>query len=230
MLKFNKNISLDTIKFTFKISGIWLLCVGIYILLSLCFIKDNIARVILLSETIVLAIASYFYIKFIKDINKPNYNINYITQTRYIDWSLTTPLLLISFTLFLKYYNNFNKNNKNIFDIKKYLIIFILNFIMLLFGYFGEINKLNKNIALIISFIFFILLILFIWYNFVFNSGSLSEYIIFLIFTIIWSLYGISYTFNDNLKNYSYNILDTFSKGLFGFILVKFYIYKQFFG
>jgi bacteriorhodopsin len=229
MFESNKNITLDTLKSTFKFSGIWLLFVGFYILILLYFIKDNVAKIILLSETTVLAIASYFYSIFIKDINKINYDINLITKTRYIDWMLTTPLLLFSFTLFLSYFNNFHKKNKNILNINKYVAVIILNFIMLLFGYLGEIGKLSKNISLIISFIFFTLLILFIWYNFIFKEASIVKYIIFIIFIIIWAFYGVAYTFDVNLKNYTYNILDTFSKGFFGFLLLKFYLYKQFF-
>ena len=222
-------VSLNNLNLSFKFSGLWLLCIGFYILIFSYIIKDNIAKIILLSETVVLAIASYFYSIFIKNINEHKYYKNSETSIRYIDWMLTTPLLLFSFTLFLSYFNNFHKKNKNILNINKYVVVIILNFIMLLFGYLGEIGKLSKNIALIISFIFFTLLILFIWYNFIFKEASIVKYIIFIIFIIIWAFYGVAYTFDVNLKNYTYNILDTFSKGFFGFLLLKFYLYKQFF-
>ena len=225
----DSKLTLKKVKESFTISGLWLLCIGFYILAFCFFIKDNLAKTILLSETIVLIIASFVYSIFIKDTHKKDFKLSEITKYRYMDWVLTTPLILFSFTLFLSHYNNFNLKNKNILNFQKYVIMFFLNLCMLGLGYLGEIGKLDKNIALILSFIFFGLLFLFIWYNFVFMSGSMIKYIIFLLFTTIWGLYGVSFMFKDKLKNYSYNILDTIAKGLFGFLLLKYYLFKNYF-
>jgi hypothetical protein len=43
-----------------------------------------------------------------------------------------------------------------------------------------------------------------------------SNFTAFYIFAVLWSLYGVAYLQDEETKNISYNILDLFSKGLFG--------------
>jgi bacteriorhodopsin len=184
-------------------------------------------KYILAIETTVNVIASVAYSKLITLIDKPNYGN--ITTFRYLDWFATTPLLLISFTLYLQYLKNTknkdadkdadnNQANKSIvsFDYGKIGIIVLLNFVMLIFGFLGESNKLNHTIACLIGFIPFIIMFYLIW---IWYGDYIKNKAIFGIFIIVWSLYGIVYFLPNNSKNISYNILDVIAKVGFGLLI-----------
>ncbi len=188
--------------------------------------KSNNYKVInLLSlECGVLLIASFFYYKFIKETsieNIENFDYNKIINYRYIDWSLTTPILLLTLLLFIQYLNNKTVN------FWYYLIVFILNYTMLLFGYLGETGKLNKRVGLFFGFIFYILMILFIYIKFIINNKSDMINKLFIIFVIIWGSYGLIYLLDNEIKNHTYNHQDIVAKGLFS-TFIWFYYYKVF--
>jgi hypothetical protein len=42
---------------------------------------------------------------------------------------------------------------------------------------------------------------------------------VFVIFSIIWTGYGVAYLFDEEEKNIAYNVLDITSKALFGVVL-----------
>jgi len=191
----------------------------------------EVLKYILAIETTVNIIASVAYSKLITLIDKPNYGN--ITTFRYLDWFATTPLLLISFTLYLQYlkntknkdadkdvdkYSNNNQANKSIvsFNYGKIGIIVLLNFVMLIFGFLGESNKLNHTIACLIGFIPFIIMFYLIW---IWYGDYIKNKAIFGIFIIVWSLYGIVYFLPNNSKNISYNILDVIAKVGFGLLI-----------
>lgn len=180
--------------------------------------SNNIKIINLLSiEICVLFIASYFYNQFIKITNKKNINYLEIIKNRYYDWSLTTPLLLLTFLLLLSYENN------KILHFWKYIIVVILNYLMLFFGFLAETFQINKNTGLYFGFLFFACMIIFIYYYFIQNSKKYTMKIVFFIFTIIWSLYGIAFLFNDKIKNELYNNLDIISKSLFSIFIWIYY-------
>lgn len=187
-------------------------------------------KYILAIETTVNVIASVAYNKLLTLIENPNYGN--ITTFRYLDWFATTPLLLISFTLYLQYLKNKdedkgaeigkdadkNKANKSIitFDYSKIGIIVLLNFVMLIFGFLGESNKLNHTFACIIGFIPFIIMFYLIWKWY---GDYIKNKAIFGVFMIVWALYGIVYFLPNNSKNISYNILDVIAKVGFGLLI-----------
>lgn len=192
-------------------------------------------KYILAIETTVNIIAGFAYSQLITLINKPDFSG--ITGYRYLDWFATTPLLLISFTLYLQYRkniannNNISKNNNKIetgkekinetvkpvkFDFDKLAIILLLNAMMLIMGFLGETNRMDRYIACIIGFIPFIAMFYYIWkwYGDLENNKN-----IFLIFIFIWGLYGIVYLLPNTPKNVSYNILDVIAKVGFGLLI-----------
>jgi bacteriorhodopsin len=172
----------------------------------------------------ILVIASYFYYKFIKETNEENienFDYNKIITYRYMDWSLTTPILLLTLLLFIQYLNN------KFVNFWYYLIVFILNYIMLFFGYLGETGKLNKMVGLFFGFIAYIFMILFIYIKFIYyNKSDMIKYL-FIIFVIIWASYGVIYLLKDETKNHWYNHQDIVAKGLFS-TFIWFYYYKVF--
>lgn len=134
-----------------------------------------------------------------------------INVMRYIDWSITTPFMLLVLSMVLGY------ENKVIVKFKPFLLTLAFNFTMLAFGYSGEVGLLNRNIAGIMGFIFFFLTYGTIWKRFM--TGSKITYqskFIFWIFVATWSLYGIFYYTNDITKIIGYNILDLISKAFVG--------------
>ena len=187
--------------------------------------KHEPLKYILAIETTVNIIASFAYSQLFTFIKIP---INYssITNFRYLDWFATTPLLLISFTLYLQYKKNIssNTNNSSIdqnkptakFDFNKLGIIILLNLVMLIFGFIGETGRMNHILACIIGFIPFIFMFYLIWqlYGDVMHNKN-----IFGVFVVVWSLYGLVYFLPNTSKNISYNILDIIAKVGFGLLV-----------
>ena len=188
------------------------------------FPKEILALKYILSiETCVTIIASIAYSFLIKSYTvKQNFELTFY---RYLDWFATTPLLLISLIIYLSYLKNKYENDKTIetnddtFNIilkdNKILIIILLNFLMLVFGYMGEFRVMNYILANILGFIPFIIMLYIIWKNYC-NQSNID---VFIIFSIIWTMYGIVYFFDSNSKNISYNILDIIAKGGFGILI-----------
>ena len=177
-------------------------------------LKDilTIENVVQLIEGLVYIWILYYSINFDDMINK-----------RYLDWSITTPLMLLSTILFMKYNTEKEKNNsmhsKRFFKeyLKDILYIGLLNALMLLFGFLGEKKIINKNLSIIIGFIFFYLTFKYIYDKFVLNNEKNKQLFYFVFF--IWSLYGVAAFFPDIPKNTSYNILDLISKNFYGLFI-----------
>ena len=192
--------------------------------------KDFILHQALQLETFVQVIEFLFYIFLIYRLKISDLNNDNITSTRYFDWFITTPTMLVSTILYLKYQEN-KENNKNknlnfiqiLKDEKSHIIqILISNWLMLLFGYLGEIGILDKNISIGIGFIFFANTFNILHCNYAAKSKSGLKIYYFMF--IVWSLYGVVAGLDFREKNISYNVLDVVSKnfyGLFLYFLIK---------
>ena len=186
--------------------------------------KDIILIDILKLETIVQFIELIFYLW----MSQTNINIKTLASRRYIDWVITTPTMLLSTIMFMKYEEIKEKNiNKYLTsynfieeykeDIKK---ILLYNLLMIIFGYLGEINKINKLYSISIGFYFFILCFNLIYKRFAKHSKKGKKLYKFLF--VVWGLYGIAAMFPNIEKNISYNILDIIAKNFYGI-----YIYNE---
>ena len=137
--------------------------------------------------------------------------IEKINNMRYIDWSITTPFMLLVLSMVLGY------ENKVLVKFRPFMLTMVLNFAMLAFGYSGEIGLLNKNIAGFMGFIFFFLTYGTIWKLFMTGSKiTIQSKFIFWIFLGTWSLYGVFYYTNEATKLIGYNILDLIAKAFVG--------------
>jgi bacteriorhodopsin len=137
--------------------------------------------------------------------------IKKINNMRYIDWSITTPFMLLVLSMVLGY------ENKVIVKFTPFVLTMVLNFAMLAFGYSGEIGLLNKNIAGFMGFIFFFLTYGTIWKLFMTGSKiTIQSKFIFWTFLGTWSLYGLFYYTNEATKLIGYNILDLIAKAFVG--------------
>lgn len=174
-------------------------------------------RHILNLETCISCVAGYFYGLFIAQVNNKNIDWHNITETRYIDWSITTPMMLLALSLVL------SMNSNTVIHFKVFLLIVLLNYIMLLFGYLGEIKKLNRYLATFCGFIAFFIMYFIIYVNFVKPKYCKDNYILFSIYFIVWSMYGIVYLFDEENKNMITNVLDLTAKCLVGLGLWIYY-------
>lgn len=160
-------------------------------------------------ETTVSIIAGLVYSLFNEEMKKDAVDLQKITEMRYVDWSITTPLILLALLLF------YNENST--IDYKTYAKIVGLNAGMLATGYMGEIGVLTKPVGVVSGFLFYMTL-LYIFYNCCIPKKSNQA--VFWIFAVIWTLYGVNYMIEDEeTKNIGYNILDVISKALFGVVL-----------
>ena len=174
-------------------------------------------RHILNLETCISCVAGYFYGIFIVKINDKNIDWHDITETRYIDWSITTPMMLLALSLVL----SMNSNTKIHFKVIASIII--LNYIMLLFGYLGEIKMIGRYLATLLGFIAFLIMYFIIYINFVKPKYCRDNYVLFAIYFIVWSMYGIVYLFDEETKNMITNVLDLTAKCLVGLGLWVYY-------
>lgn len=178
--------------------------------------EKEIFRDLLKVEVGVQGVEFIFYSWMVYNFDK----IENITPYRYLDWLVTTPVMLVTLTAYLdneSYDNlsNYVENNKE-FVVK----IIVLNLIMLLLGLMGELNKINYSMAIILGFIPFVYYFKLIYDKYMMRQISSDKIKLFWFFAIVWTLYGVAAILPYEPKNTAYNILDLVSKNLFGVFLV----------
>lgn len=158
-----------------------------------------------------------------------------ITPKRYYDWVITTPSMLFILIVYLEYLRNGNKVIKPEEETTNWTsidylwhsfekhsndlyFVIVLNFLMLFFGYLGEINIMSTSNSVMCGFLPFVVYFYFIYEKYA--KYSTRGIVLFLIFSTLWALYGISALLPYTLKNIGYNVLDIFSKNFFGLFLV----------
>jgi bacteriorhodopsin len=94
---------------------------------------------------------------------------------------------------------------------------------MLYAGYLGETAQIHKMEGFFVGFAGYIGMLLTIWCYFVHTQERYHQKLIFFVFAIIWSFYGIAYLLDPHTKNLVYNILDVFSKTMFGLFMWAYY-------
>ena len=202
---------------TAKISLIIQIIAGIFLVMSLFYKlkpEDQILKKIAILELVVQVIEALFYVLIIRMISKGNLD----TSFRYRDWFFSTPTMLISTLLYLKYLDKKPVEVKETFKENKCNISIILGFnaLMLIFGYMGEKGILPKYPVFLLGTLFLTI-----------SFGGLYEHAkktkigtIFLgIMFTIWAMYGVAFLLPLNPKNVSYNILDLFSKNFYGIFI-----------
>ena len=216
------NSNLKLINNSFYLTYVFLITTGTITFIEAIRTKVPEIRNILNLETCISIIAAYFYGEFVKKINenKDKEQIDYkkINETRYLDWSITTPIMLL--VLVLAFLYNSKGGRLNFFT---FLLILFLNYGMLYFGYLGEQNVMDRNKANLIGFIFFFALYFFIYITFLHNNYNFDNIILYLTFLILWSIYGVLYFYDEVTKNVGYNVLDLFSKCFVGIFFWAYY-------
>ena len=184
---------------------------------------------IMLIENVVQAIEFTFYVVIAFVIT--NIPTKDLAKYRYIDWSITTPLMLITTLLYFVFDKDKQEKEENppqkrykinsLYIIRKninnIIKMVIANAGMLLIGYLQEIGKVTLQTSNIVGF-GCLIYSFYILYGY---AATRTAQILFWVMFGVWSLYGVASNYNDVIKNTSYNILDIIAKNFYGIFLAS---------
>jgi len=180
-------------------------------------VKFLFLKQLMVLEIVVQCIEGLFYMYWWYNFKK----ISNITPKRYLDWSITTPTMLINLMFYLIFLQREN-DELDFFELFKkewntIVVILTLNWMMLLLGYLGEISVIPVMWGVALGFIPFLIYFYLIYKKYAqWNEDGL---VIFFYFLFFWSLYGVVAVMPYKMKNMCYNVLDLFSKNFFGLFL-----------
>jgi len=165
-------------------------------------------------EVLVQCIEGSFYIYWFFHFKA----ISNITPSRYLDWMITTPTMLVNLIMYLRFLSS--KEPLDFFNVlgqewNTILTVVVLNWMMLYFGYLGETTRNLSYVGL--GFLPFVAYYYLIYKNY--GLLSTDGTIVYVYFLFFWSLYGVVAVLPYTLKNMYYNILDLFAKNFFGLFL-----------
>lgn len=202
-----------TTKYSFYLTYAFLVTTGTVTFIESLRTKNESMRHILNLETCISIVAAFFYGHFVKEFEKED-TVDYekINVNRYVDWAITTPIMLLVLILAFKY-NLTNKANVRFLD---YSLILLLNYAMLGIGYLGENGQLDRTMSNVIGFIFFGALYGFIYKTYLHGKSNKTNELLFGAFFILWAFYGVFYQMEEKARNVGYNVLDLFSKCFVG--------------
>lgn len=187
--------------------------------------KDLIVRDVLVSEVWIEVVEFIFYCYLVGLILFSKVPLS-ITAQRYIDWVITTPIMLINFAFFFMYRNNKHQGKRYGELLREeaptLVKIVIANFLMLACGLLGELGILSQKFSTVLGFLPFAYIFKQLYFKYVGKEDQMSLTLFYSVFAI-WGSYGVSALLPFAAKNVCYNILDLFAKNAFG-IFVSFYI------
>jgi hypothetical protein len=171
-------------------------------------------------EMVVQAIEFGFYVWFIK-----HFNLSTMAPTRYKDWIVSTPLMLISAMIYFHYEKARQEKRDTTHVINEFLgrhhdtikIVVVANFAMIAFGYAGEMGWLQMRDSVVLGFVSMAVAFYTMWSRLASKSEMGKK--LFLFIGIVWSLYGIAFMLPMAAKNIAYNGLDVVAKNFFGAFL-----------
>ena len=182
--------------------------------------EDKVLKDILTIETVVQFVEGLFYIWIISSLK----DLHKMTSRRYIDWCITTPIMLLSTIIFFKY-NEIKQVGGNPLSSIKFIEdnkiniykIFVYNALMLLCGFLSEMGYIDTKIGIPLGFIFFYLSFELIYREY--GSKTVENKQLFNVLLSLWSLYGIAALLPVKPKNISYNMLDIIAKNFYGLFI-----------
>jgi len=219
-------LTAELVKYTTKLSIIAQILTGLFGFIGIFISLPNYHAIlgdVLTLEMIVQVIefAFYLWLYFF-------FNLSSMAAIRYIDWFITTPMMLLSISVYFTYVRLLKE--ERVTTLKEFiqdyrtplLQIFSANFLMLFFGVLGELSILPILPAFVLGSLAFVGSFTTIFRNFY----SKESRILFAILTTVWALYGIAYLFPVAAKNIGFNALDIFAKNFFG-VFLFYIIYKN---
>ena len=190
---------------------------------------DFALKEILALETFVQIIELIFYGWYRGQLIQKVYDV---TQFRYYDWSITTPVMLFSTASYYGYLDRKQEDGKEPFSVLDFLktnsnwivLMLLCNASMLGFGYLQEIGLLSIVWSSIFGYLSLIGSFSLLYWNTV--SKTPQQQGLFWFMFSAWSLYGIAAMFPSKEKNIGYNILDVFAKNFYG-VYLSYLIYNR---
>ena len=178
-------------------------------------------------ETCISIVAAYFYSEFLKlTSQRASFSASdfaQIMRTRYTDWLITTPLMLLGLSLVLAHHHGAGHRVTLLYM----FVVFFFNYAMLLGGFYAERHRASDKRAFNAltggSFLAFFALFATVYAYLVHGSGATANYATFFLFASLWLAYGGAHMLRDDiLKNTIYNVLDLLSKCVVG---ILFWVY-----
>lgn len=164
-------------------------------------------------ETTVSLIAGLVYSIFYDTVkHAKTVDLHQITKIRYIDWSITTPLMLLVLMLFYKGGSTPHYSN--------YATLILLNWGMLAAGFLGEEKIISRSTGFVVGFLFLAAMLYCFMTCCIPTSANRA---VFYAFAVIWAGYGVAYMMDEEAKNIAYNGLDVVSKAIFGVVLYLYF-------
>tara|TARA_B100000674_G_C37913426_1_gene949656 strand:- start:389 stop:1060 length:672 start_codon:yes stop_codon:yes gene_type:complete len=198
------------VKNSFYLTYVFLLTTATITFIEAMRTKIDKVRHILNLETCISVVAAYFYGTFVKLIDTPNIDYEKINMNRYVDWAITTPIMLLVLCLAFLY------NTGGRLKFSTFLTVLLFNYLMLFSGYAGSINMIDKLVAWFVGFIFFFALYGYIYKVFISKKPIFDNLILYWAFVIFWAGYGLVYLQPNKFKNVAFNYLDLFAKCFVG--------------
>lgn len=207
----------DVLETSFMITYLVLYGTALITLIEALRTPDVRVRHILNLETSVSLIAGFVYGMFIERLKSGALKLDDVTKLRYIDWFITTPLLLLVLLLFISF------DNADGVNFAFYSLIVAVNWIMLAVGYAAETDSITRMTGLIFGFGAYAFLLFLIWSQCLHGGKGSHTKLVFTAFAIIWGMYGIAFMLEPESKNIAYNTLDMISKVFFGIFMWVYY-------
>jgi bacteriorhodopsin len=197
---------------SFYVTYVFLLTTGTITFIESLRTDNAVVRHVMNLETCISIVAGYFYSTFVELVKDGHPDYKKINLTRYLDWYISTPLMLFVLCMVL------SNEQKVAFTIKTFLAVLLLDYSMLTVGYLGELNYMERYTADLVGFLFFGGMYGLIWKTFLAGGkkttfGSALSYYT---FVLVWLVYGVVYLFDETTKNVCYNVLDLIAKALVG--------------
>jgi hypothetical protein len=146
------------------------------------------------------------------------------TWTRYIDWYVSTQVMLVSFMAFFVYRNSGRTLDVLFADpglAPATAAVMTLNAVMLTFGLTVEVvDGFPYRVAFLsLGMLAFLALFLVVFHAHVLRSGDGLQVALFMTVFVVWGCYGLAATMPYAPKNVAYNGLDILSKNFYGLFI-----------
>jgi len=197
----------DALNTTFFITQVFLIAAALITFVGAFQSSDKKMRLALGLESLISAVAAYYYSIFVNKISGTKAKWADVAQIRYQDWAITTPIMLFVLALILGFDA---QKTKHIVSVAS---IIILDYIMLYFGYLGEMGKMDKWSSCLWGFIPFMIMFYLLYYVFLMPNYSNKKAFLYWSFFTLWALYGRVSIMDGNTKNIIFNMLDAITKG-----------------
>lgn len=204
------------LKFSFTLTYTLLLTTGTITLIEALRTEKPVFRHVMNLETAISIIAGYFYSQFVDRIQKAEDGLaqpmpwSEMTRLRYVDWCITTPIMLTVIMLVM------TNGLKKPLHFRLWISVIALNYAMMAIGYAGETGRLNRGLADVLGFVPFVAVFTLLYCNYIRPRYVFSNYLIFGLYLVVWSMYGVVYMLDDVWKNTIFNFLDLVSKCFVG--------------